>query len=84
MGSISHIGLKTGDNHTITPIQLLELARADVESKERTPTSMIIYMIEQDGTDDTVYTYRSNLTADKEQCVIANQLFKLQWGRVIG
>jgi hypothetical protein len=74
MGSLSHIGLQTGRN---------DQARANVESGERSPTSMIILMIEKDGTDDTVYTYRSNLSADKEQCIMANQLFKIQWRRVI-
>jgi hypothetical protein len=83
MGNVTHIGVHTGDNQTITPTQLLDLARADIESQERAPTSMIIYMIEKDGTDDTVYTYRSNLTIDKEQCLMSNQLFKLQWRRVI-
>ena len=82
MGSVTHIGTKTGQNEQITPIQLLELARADIESGELNPVRMLIYIVEEKDTDDVISTYRSNLPVDKEQCLLANQLFKLQWKRV--
>ena len=82
MGTVQHIE-DSKENTDISPRRLLEIALTDIDSGERTPTSLLILMIEQDGTDDTIYTYRSNLPIDREQCLMANQLFRLQQKRVL-
>jgi hypothetical protein len=83
MNIVTHIGTKNGNNLSISPRQLLELALEDIKSGEINPIRMLIQMVEVDGADDSVFTYRANLPVDKEQCLLANQLFKLQWRRTI-
>jgi hypothetical protein len=83
MSKVVRLGEVKEDNHIITPLQLLDMIREDIESGEVKIDSLHIIGVhtKEDGT-DLLTTYRCRLTPDKEQSILANKLLLVQLKRL--
>ena len=85
MGTVTNLGEWTDQNKLVTVRQILEMALKDIDTGEITPTSAILLLVDAgdpESPDDVLHTYRANIMLDKEQCLMANHLLRLQLHRL--
>jgi hypothetical protein len=83
MGTVTNLGVASGDNALVTPKQLLELALEDLAGGLHADAALIILIDRTTkAPDDRLHGYRASLAIDDEQCLLANQLLRLQLRRL--
>jgi hypothetical protein len=82
MGTVVRLGERKEDNSIITPLQLLDIVKEEIESGEAPVTGLLIIGVSSEVDGDNLYTYRCRLDIDKEQSILANRLLLTQLKRL--
>lgn len=71
-----------GDNTLLTPVQLLDIIKKDLEGLPHA-SGMYAIIIETEGKNKTLSTYRAGLEIDFEHVMLSQKLFELQIKRYL-